>query len=157
DWVQWAGQGDHWIRRDEGLLADYYYREELPVRLVQLRDGQTRYVPILTNPDELDEDEQAQQAALVESIAWEMLRYGVTPLMDTDVSQVQQERGSALRVIRASKLVGEMIVERSLWPSRYIPIVPVLGDELDLNGETEYRGIIYDMIDAQRAYNYWTT
>src|SRR5262249_52460659 len=112
---------------------------------------------ILTNPDELDEDEQAQQAALVESIAWEMLRYGVTPLMDTDVSQVQQERRSALPVIRACKLVGEMIVERSLWPSRYIPIVPVLGDELDLNGETEYRGIIYDMIDAQRAYNYWTT
>ena len=153
----WASTGDGWVSRDEALLVDYYYREALQVQLVQLSSGETRYVPIMQAQDELTEDEQAQEAALLSSVAWEMLRYGVTPLLDTEAGAVQQQRRSELPIIRACKLVGDTIVERSIWPSRYLPIVPVIGDEIDLNGEVEYRGVVWDMIDAQRAYNYWTT
>ncbi len=156
DWVQWTSQGNSWVSRDDGLLVDYYYQELMQVHLVQLRNGETRYIPILEQPDELDEDEQAQQAALVKGLAWEMLRYGVVPMTDDLQGQVERERRSAFPLMRACKLVGEVVVERSMWPSKYIPIVPILGDELDLNGRVNYRGIIYDMIDAQRAYNYWT-
>ena len=43
------------------------------------------------------------------------------------------------------------------WPGRYIPIVPVLGDEININGVTDYRGIVRDANDAQRMYNYWVS
>ena len=43
------------------------------------------------------------------------------------------------------------------WPGRYIPIVPVLGDEFNINGVTDYRGIVRDAKDAQRMYNYWVS
>ena len=43
------------------------------------------------------------------------------------------------------------------WPGRYIPIVPVLGDEININGVTDYRGIVRDAKDAQRMYNYWVS
>lgn len=158
DWSMWAGSGDSWISKDDGIVADYYYRDELPVELVQLRNGSTRYVPVLKHPDDMPtEEEQEEQARLVDTIAWEMLRYGVAPMTQDLAGQIQNQRRSMLPIIRMCKLVGKVIVERSLFPSKYIPIIPVLGDEIDINGEMQYRGIVYDMIDAQRAYNYWTT
>jgi hypothetical protein len=43
------------------------------------------------------------------------------------------------------------------WPSKYIPIVPVLGDEVELNGKVDYRGMVRNAKDPQRMYNYWVS
>jgi hypothetical protein len=40
------------------------------------------------------------------------------------------------------------------WPGKWIPIIPVLGDEIDLNGRVDLRGMTRDAKDAQRAYNH---
>lgn len=40
------------------------------------------------------------------------------------------------------------------FPSRYIPIVPVLGEERDLDGYVDLRGMTRDAADPCRAYNY---
>jgi hypothetical protein len=40
------------------------------------------------------------------------------------------------------------------WPGKWIPIVPVVGDELDINGEVDLRGIVRDAKDPQRRYNF---
>ena len=32
-WDSWTSYGDTWVAKDEALVADYYYREELPVLL----------------------------------------------------------------------------------------------------------------------------
>jgi len=43
------------------------------------------------------------------------------------------------------------------WPGKYIPIIPVLGDEININGVLDYRGIVRDAKDPQRMYNYWVS
>lgn len=43
------------------------------------------------------------------------------------------------------------------WPGKYIPLVPVLGDEININGVRDYRGIVRDARDPQRMYNYWVS
>lgn len=43
------------------------------------------------------------------------------------------------------------------WPGRYIPIVPVYGDEYDLNGRIDYQGLTRGARDPQRMFNYWRT
>ena len=40
-------------------------------------------------------------------------------------------------------------------PGRWIPLFPVYGEEIDINGEVEYRGIIRDATGAQQMLNYW--
>ena len=40
-------------------------------------------------------------------------------------------------------------------PGKWIPVFPVVGEELDLDGTLDYRGLIRDAIDAQRMSNYW--
>lgn len=41
-----------------------------------------------------------------------------------------------------------------LWPGANIPIVPVIGEEIDINGKVDLRGIVRDAKDPQRRYNY---
>lgn len=41
------------------------------------------------------------------------------------------------------------------WVGSTIPIVPMWGKEIDLDGKREFRGLIHDAIDAQRMHNYW--
>ena len=40
-------------------------------------------------------------------------------------------------------------------PGRWIPIIPVYGEEIDLDGTVDLRGIIRDGKDAQRMNNFW--
>jgi hypothetical protein len=47
--------------------------------------------------------------------------------------------------------------EGQLWPGRRIPIVPVLGDEIEIDGRIDLRGMVRDGRDPQRMYNYWNS
>ena len=42
-------------------------------------------------------------------------------------------------------------------PGDRIPLFPVIGDERDLDGEVDYRGMVRDARDPQRMYNFWTS
>ncbi len=52
------------------------------------------------------------------------------------------------------KLNAEEVLEQSTWPGPSIPIIPVLGDELIVDGKRKLFGLIRDMKDPQRQYNY---
>ena len=40
------------------------------------------------------------------------------------------------------------------WPGSHIPLIPVLGEELNVDGQTILRGVIQEGMDAQRMVNY---
>lgn len=52
---------------------------------------------------------------------------------------------------------GSEVLEEKEWPGKYIPIVPVCGEEIDINGKVYRRGLIRNAKDSQRMYNYWRT
>jgi len=54
-------------------------------------------------------------------------------------------------------LSGSDILEEVDWPGKWIPIIPVYGDELNDEGERIFRSAVWYAQDAQRRYNYWTT
>jgi len=47
------------------------------------------------------------------------------------------------------------ILDRKIFPSRWIPVIPVLGKEINIKGEKTYKSLVRDAIDPQRNYNYW--
>lgn len=56
------------------------------------------------------------------------------------------------------KMTGSKIIEGPKeFPSKYIPIVPVLGIEANDEGKRKFRSLIYDAMDSMRMYNYWMT
>lgn len=56
--------------------------------------------------------------------------------------------------IKWCKLTALDILEKNEWPIPYIPIVPVIGREDNIDGERRWEGIVRPAIGAQRSYNY---
>jgi hypothetical protein len=60
-------------------------------------------------------------------------------------------------VIHVLKLVGDAILERSVFPGQYLPIIRVAGEETIVDGKRDVKGLIRDIKDPCRMYNYWAS
>jgi hypothetical protein len=57
------------------------------------------------------------------------------------------------RKVMWSKINAVEVLKSERWLGKYIPIVPVVGDEENINGERRWKGIVRPAMDAQRSYN----
>ena len=55
------------------------------------------------------------------------------------------------------RINGTTVVEKVELPGHWIPVIRCEGNRLDLNGEVRRKGMVMDLIDANRMYNYWRT
>lgn len=67
---------------------------------------------------------------------------------------IAQEREVETRTVHWCKINAVEVLEKTIWDGRYIPIIPVIGREYNVNGERTFKGIIANAKDAQRSYNY---
>jgi hypothetical protein len=68
-----------------------------------------------------------------------------------------RSRKSKKRVVYRYKLSGQDVLEESIFPGEYIPIVPVYGEEAWIDGKRNLYSLIRRSKDAQRMYNYWAS
>lgn len=54
-------------------------------------------------------------------------------------------------------VTGVEMLEKNEWRGAYIPIIPVYGDEVNVEGKRHLRSLIRDAKDAQRMLNYFET
>lgn len=69
--------------------------------------------------------------------------------------KVKKTRPSNKKQIKWYKVCANQILDRRDVPGAYIPIVPVYGKELIINGKRDYRGVVRGMKDVQRMINVW--
>lgn len=70
-------------------------------------------------------------------------------------SMVKESRNIPKRTVMRAKISGKDFLEPlTEWPGKYIPILVVLGNEIDVEGKVILSGIIRPAKDAQRLYNY---
>ena len=74
---------------------------------------------------------------------------------------VVQQRKTSMRHVKCATITGLSILdgnddltEGKDWPGKWIPIIPVIGDELDVDGQIDLRGVVRDAKDPQRRYNF---
>ena len=67
------------------------------------------------------------------------------------------ERDTVKKTIKWCKLTSNEILEEGTWPGIYIPIVPVFGQQLIVDGKRKRFGIVRQAKDPQRMYNFWQT
>lgn len=70
---------------------------------------------------------------------------------------IVKEREALIPEVHWFKTNGYEILDREQFPSEWIPIIPVIGDEADINGDVIYSGIVRHSKDSQRMYNYWAS
>ena len=71
--------------------------------------------------------------------------------------RIVKERDSFRETVQWFKLTATQIVERTDIPCKWIPVFPVYGDEIDINGKVIRRGLVRNAKDPARMYNYWVT
>jgi hypothetical protein len=69
----------------------------------------------------------------------------------------EQRRDVQRSVCMWEKLTGTEVLEETELPFSGVPIFPVLGDEIVLDGKTMYESAVRHARDPQRSYNYWRT
>lgn len=70
---------------------------------------------------------------------------------------VLQKRKSEKRVVTWRKCTAVDVLDEKEIPGRFIPVFPVYGDELDIDGRVIRSGVVRWAKDPQRMYNYWMT
>ena len=75
----------------------------------------------------------------------------VAGLMPTDEKTVKRKR------IKWCKINGIEVLEETDWAGKYIPIVRVVGNEWEVEGEMVTAGIVRNAKDPMRMINYWTS
>src|SRR5712664_171037 len=68
-----------------------------------------------------------------------------------------QKRDVVTIVVSKHIIVGHELVETTKEPGKYIPLVPVIGEETIIDGKLDRKGHTRAMKDPQRIYNFWTS
>jgi hypothetical protein len=77
-------------------------------------------------------------------------------LLDGQVFAIVNQRETKTKQWYWCKLVGGETepVDKKEWPGSYLPIITVVGKELNVNGEMVRKGIVRDLKDPARMVNY---
>jgi hypothetical protein len=127
-----------WVSENTVRIADYYYCENVPDTLYMLSDGSTILESEATAKG-LPIDALKQHSAMLE----------------------EQQGGKATRQTttpkwKYCKLIGghDKPVDEKDWAGDYLPIISVIGKELNVNGEIVRKGVVRDLKDPARMVNY---
>lgn len=129
-WTTSTGYLD-WIGDDTVRVAEYWEVEEETKTLYQFFDGSTGF----ELPEGLTEDD-------------------VVPFNGMMVPLIVNKRSTVQREVYQYIMTAAEVLEENEWAGKYIPIVEVTGEELVVDGELERCGMVRDMRDPQRMYNY---
>ena len=70
---------------------------------------------------------------------------------------ISQKRTSKMPTIKWCKINAVEILEERDWVGKWIPVVPVYGEELYVDGKLILEGLIRHAKDSQRMLNYWAS
>jgi hypothetical protein len=132
--VEWkeGGPGDQmrlWESKEQIRLAEYFRVTKKVQTLYKLTTGKTKFASEMEPGD----------------------------IVAMDRAGHKIQRQSFERVIEWFRLNGQEVVERQTLPGKWIPLIRCLGNLLDLNGQIRLRGMVRDIKDSNRMYNYWAT
>jgi hypothetical protein len=67
---------------------------------------------------------------------------------------IAKERKSEQRVCKWYKIAGDQIIDETELPTSYIPVIPVIGSEVWIEGKRHLHGLTRHAKDPARLYNY---
>lgn len=135
------GQGDEeslWFDGEGVRVAEYFYLEPITRNVYQLETG------------EVIEENAKIKKLIIKQDGQKFLQSqeGLIPII--------KERSVKTQKVMWCKLCGhdKLLEGPQEWAGKYIPIIPVMPEELIIEGKTYWKGPLRDARDPQRLYNY---
>ena len=119
-----------WRDSDDILICESWHREETQREIYQLSTGE------IVGKQEYEAGADIFQMA------------GIVPV---------NSRTTKAYKITQRIMTGAEILEENEWLGQYLPIIPVYGEDLNVEGKRYFRSLIHHAKDAQRMFNYWRT
>lgn len=141
EWNVTGTDEPEWVKDGGVRVVEYFYKEYEDKTLHLMPDGQ-----VLDGAAEL---EQYAKSAFESHLAAQQ------PIESFQMPEPVKSKQAKVPVIKWCKLSAAEILEETDWPGKYIPIIPVLGAEQEIDGKRTLKGIVRDAKDAQRMLNYW--
>ncbi|MES2355603.1 MAG: portal protein [Pseudomonadota bacterium] len=129
-WASVGNMAPGWMRDGSVCVSEYFYKVWVDEPLHLLSTGET-----VKDKDLQGRLAQAAQAGIQVSVV--------------------KTRTAKCPYVKWIKMNGIEILERGDWAGRYIPIIPVYGNEVHANGKKHLEGIVRHAKDPQRMLNYW--
>ena len=127
-----SGVGDQylsqWLTEDTIRIAEYFYYKHEDATLNLYPGNQSFF-------DGSPEDKQ-------------MKEMGLKPIKSRRVDR---------KKVMWMKTNGFESLEEREWAGKWIPVVRVIGNEFEVEGQIYISGLVRNAKDAQRMYNYWTS
>ncbi len=130
---------DDYLAAESVRVAEYFLRTMHKRKIVQLSNGEVVREEDLKKPVEVGE---GVSVPLIDLYAAQ----GITPTRDREAEYY--------KVVRRV-LSGADVLEQEDWPGSTIPICPVWGDEVIVDGRRHFRSLIRDARDPQMMFNFW--
>jgi hypothetical protein len=129
-----SGGGDYddqnWFDGDGIRVAEYWTREKVDARIFKLSNGMVMF--------------EAEMVKIAEALTAQ----GITIVGD---------RETKTHKVKQRILTGTDVIEENDWLGKYIPIVPMYGEEVNINGKRYFISLVRRAKDSQRNFNYWRT
>jgi hypothetical protein len=150
DWTSIGDDAPDWVNEFGVLVAEYYYLDEVKAELVEsevtLRAGMPP-VKITTYRDMLRPQD---------------LKPG--PHGEPPKITILRSRETVKKQLKWALINGAEVLEGSDdktegrdLPGSIIPLVPMFGEKIVVNGRRNLRGMVRDAKDPQRTYNFWVS
>lgn len=127
-----------WMSSTKVRVAEYFRRVETADTLLLFTDPLTQQ-PVTQRESELKPQERAA-------------------LKKMDESVIKRRAVTTMKVERYL-IVGDTLIEEETkeWAGCYIPIIRVIGQEIEIDGQMDRWGHTRALKDPQRMYNYWSS
>lgn len=125
------GTGDSdpdWVTDTDIRIAEYYFIDRTPEKLVMLSDG---------------------------TVIWASELGRIQRLMKMAGIGIKGERDSFKRVVKWRKQTGYEILKEKEIAGRYIPVVPVYWTNVVIDSRRIRQGLVKDAMDPARMNNFW--
>ena len=127
-----SGVGDqslsNWVNENTVRIAEYFYVDYEPITLNLYPGNQSFF-------EGSPEDKMMKQNGLKPSKS----------------RKVQRKK------VKWCKTNGYEMLEERDWAGSYIPVIRVIGNEFEVDGQIYVSGLVRNAKDAQRMYNYWVS
>lgn len=130
--IEQSGVGNEslsqWIDSETVRVAEYFYIEHSSKTLNLYHGGSSA----------MADSPEAKQ--------YEMIGFKPQKTRDVDV-----------RTVKWVKTNGYEVLESRDWAGKWIPVIRVVGNEFEIEGQLHVSGLVRNAKDAQRMYNYWVS
>lgn len=122
-----------WIEEEQIKVCEYWKRVEISKQIVALSNGQVMDLSV-----------------------WSKNAIGLMA-QTPGLQRVGSPRTVRSWEVTQYLMSGAEVLQTTPWAGKYIPIIPVYADEVNVGGQRYFRSMVRDVKDAQRMLNYWRT